>query len=204
MSNGSLHLSSISLQFHKFNELLKPTETKISFANPSTTNQKQKLKPNQIQMSSTTSFNRFYETWFDHLHHLVHQLRTTVPKPPRIQDDLTHLTHLVQRVMAHYTEYYRVKSVATECDVLSIFTAPWASTLERSLHWIAGWRPTTLFHLVYSESSILFDFHIADILRGLKTGDLGDLSPSQFRRVKFYLYVIFCSQQFTFGSIAYL
>ncbi|CAN1335576.1 Protein DOG1-like 2 [Linum perenne] len=64
-----------------------------------------------------------------------------------------------------------------------MFTAPWASSLERSLHWIAGWRPTTLFHLVYTESSILFESHIVDILKGMKTGDLGDLSPAQFRRV---------------------
>ncbi|CAI0440803.1 unnamed protein product [Linum tenue] len=64
-----------------------------------------------------------------------------------------------------------------------MFTAPWATSLERSLHWIAGWRPTTLFHLVYTESSILFESHIVDILKGLKTGDLGDLSPTQFRRV---------------------
>uniref|UniRef100_A0A803QGX7 DOG1 domain-containing protein n=1 Tax=Cannabis sativa TaxID=3483 RepID=A0A803QGX7_CANSA len=48
---------------------------------------------------------------------------------------------------------------------------------------MAGWRPTTVFHLIYSESSILVESHIIDILRGLRTGDLGDLSPSQFRRV---------------------
>ncbi|KAJ9182996.1 hypothetical protein P3X46_006919 [Hevea brasiliensis] len=133
-------------------------------------------------MGSTTSFGRFYETWFDQLHHLVHQLRQ-VPKPPTTQDDATHLCLLVDKLVNHYAEYYRVKSVAVERDVLSVFTASWASSLERSLHWIAGWRPTTLFHLVYTESSIMFESHIIDILRGLKTGDLGDLSPSQFRRV---------------------
>ncbi|GFZ05094.1 hypothetical protein Acr_17g0006660 [Actinidia rufa] len=46
-----------------------------------------------------------------------------------------------------------------------------------------GWRPTTAFHLVYTESSILFELQIGDILRGLRSGDLGDLSPAQFRRV---------------------
>ncbi|KAJ7948754.1 Transcription factor [Quillaja saponaria] len=77
----------------------------------------------------------------------------------------------------------RTKSIAAEADALSVLSAPWATALERSLHWISGWRPTTAFHLVYSESSILFESHIMDTLRGVRTGDLGDLSPTQFRRV---------------------
>lgn len=133
-------------------------------------------------MTSASSFNRFYEAWFDQFHHLVHQLRKA-PKPPGTEDDSTYLGHLVQKLMFHHAEYFRVKTLAAERDVLSVFTASWASSLERSLHWIAGWRPTTLFHLVYTESSILFEFHIADILRGERTGDLGDLTPTQFRQV---------------------
>ncbi|PON98457.1 TGA transcription factor [Trema orientale] len=129
-----------------------------------------------------SSFTNFYETWFEQLHHLVRQL-AAAPRPPTTPDHRCDLDHLVNKVMSHYAEYYQVKSVAAECDALAVFAAPWATSLERSLHWIAGWRPTTVFHLVYSESSILFESHIIDILRGLRTGDLGDLSPSQFRRV---------------------
>jgi hypothetical protein len=113
----------------------------------------------------------------------------TAPKPPSSQDDRSHLSSLAQKIVSHYAEFYRVKSMAIESDVLSVFTAPWASCFERSLHWIAGWRPTTLFHLVYTESSILFEFHIADILKGRSTGDLGDLSPNQFRFWIFTFYV---------------
>lgn len=129
-----------------------------------------------------SSFTHFYETWLFHLHHMVNQLHSS-PPPPSTADHHHHLLHLVHRVMSHYTEYYSVKGLAAERDALSIFTAPWATSLERSLHWVAGWRPTTAFHLVYTESSIRFESHIAEILRGLSTGDLGDLSPTQFRRV---------------------
>ncbi|KAA8525126.1 hypothetical protein F0562_007010 [Nyssa sinensis] len=128
------------------------------------------------------TFRRFYETWFDHLHHLVDQL-TKAPRPATTQEESHKLLQLVHKVMTHCSEYYRVKSLAAEHDVLSVFSAPWSTSLERSLHWIAGWRPTTVFHLVYTESSILFESRITDILRGLRTGDLGDLSPGQFRRV---------------------
>ncbi|XP_031286797.1 protein DOG1-like 4 [Pistacia vera] len=129
-----------------------------------------------------TSFNTFYNTWCDHLSQLVRQL-ATAPRAPTTPDQHWDLEHLVAKTMTHYAEYYRAKSAAAERDIFNIFAAPWASSLERSLHWIAGWRPTTVFHLIYTESSILFESHIVDILRGQRTGDLGDLSPSQFRRV---------------------
>ena len=129
-----------------------------------------------------SSFTTFYETWLEQMHHLVRQL-ARAPRPPTTPDHRGNLDHLVNQVMSHYAEYYQVKSAAAEGDALGVFAAPWATALERSLHWIAGWRPTTVFHLIYSESSILFESHIIDILRGHRTGDLGDLSPSQFRRV---------------------
>jgi hypothetical protein len=128
------------------------------------------------------SFTNFCETWFVQLNHLVNQLYSA-PRPPSTPDQHHHLLQLVHKVMSQYAEYYRVKGLAAERDPLSILAAPWATSLECSLHWIAGWRPTTAFHLVYTESSIRFESHIAEILRGMSTGDLGDLSPSQFRRV---------------------
>ncbi|PWA64652.1 transcription factor [Artemisia annua] len=127
-------------------------------------------------------FHRFYQTWYEQLHDLVNHLNKA-PKPPTTDDDDHQLTQLVNKVMFHFSEYYRVKSLAANKDVLSIFSAKWSTTLERSLHWIAGWRPTTAFHLIYTESSILFESRILDILHGLRTGDLGDLSPVQFTRV---------------------
>ncbi|KAG2681671.1 hypothetical protein I3843_11G155700 [Carya illinoinensis] len=129
-----------------------------------------------------SSFTNFYETWFDHLRQLLNQLSAS-PRPPSNPDQQRDLVHLVRKVMSHYSDYYRAKSLAAHRDAVSVLAAPWATSLERSLHWIGGWRPTTAFHLVYTESSIRFESHIVDILRGQRTGDLGDLSPSQFRLV---------------------
>ncbi|XP_022981708.1 protein DOG1-like 4 [Cucurbita maxima] len=126
-------------------------------------------------MSSGLNFASFYATWFDHLHHLIHQLSSTPTDH--------HHHHLVHTIISHYSEYFRVKSLAAERDPLSVFSAPWATSFERSLHWVAGWRPTTTFHLIYSQSTILFQSQIADILHAPRTSDLGDLSPFQFHRV---------------------
>ncbi|KAL0353839.1 UNVERIFIED_CONTAM: hypothetical protein Sangu_0965200 [Sesamum angustifolium] len=127
-------------------------------------------------------FQRFYNTWFEQLRQLVQQL-SEAPIPPTTEEHHHQLRQLVQKAMSHYAEYYRAKSAAAKHDVLAFVSAPWTTSLERSLHWIGGWRPTTAFHLVYTESSILFESHVVDILRGFHTGDLGDLSPGQFRRV---------------------
>ncbi|KAK6134686.1 hypothetical protein DH2020_031611 [Rehmannia glutinosa] len=128
------------------------------------------------------NFQRFYDTWLEQLRQLVQQL-SQAPTPPTTDEHNHQLRQLVQKAMTHYAEYYRAKSVASKHDVLAFFAAPWTTALERSLQWIGGWRPTTAFHLIYTESSILFESHVVDILRGFHTGDLGDLSPGQFRRV---------------------
>ncbi|XP_049414160.1 protein DOG1-like 3 [Solanum stenotomum] len=128
------------------------------------------------------SFQRFYDTWFDQLKEIVRQL-SEVPRPATSDQHRELHQQLVQKVVSHIYEYYRVKSLAAKNDILSVYSAPWSTSLERSLHWIAGWRPTTAFHLIYTESSILFESHIIDILRGLRYGDLGDLSPDQLARV---------------------
>ncbi|MED6124284.1 hypothetical protein PIB30_057520 [Stylosanthes scabra] len=141
------------------------------------------------------AFTQFYEKWFDRLHHLVNQLSDSASAfidvkgdystntPPMTAEQEEKLVELIGKVMLHHEEYFRAKSLLTENDPLSVVASPWATTLERSLHWVTGWRPTTAFHLVYTESSVLFESHIVDILRGVRTGDLGDLSPTQFRRV---------------------
>ncbi|XP_030514685.2 protein DOG1-like 4 [Rhodamnia argentea] len=130
----------------------------------------------------SSGFDRFYGVWLEQLRQQVDQL-AAAPKPPTTADHHQQLHHLVTKFMNHYADYYRTKALAADRDVLAVLAAPWITALERSLHWIGGWRPTTVFHLVYTESSILFEARIIDILRGFRTGDLGDLSPSQFRGV---------------------
>ncbi|KAI4390147.1 hypothetical protein MLD38_002289 [Melastoma candidum] len=123
---------------------------------------------------------QFYLEWLDHLHLTANQLLSSTTKPLPSPD---HLPLLISRFLMQYFDYYRVRSLAADHDIVSLLSTPWCTPLERSLHWIGSWRPTMVFHLVYTESSILFESHIIDILRGYRTGDLGDLSPSQLRMV---------------------
>ncbi|RZC43454.1 hypothetical protein C5167_036409 [Papaver somniferum] len=130
-------------------------------------------------------FDRFYELWLHQLKVHLHQL-VSAPKPsnPTENEKFNNQTNqLINRVITHYDDYCRVKTHAAIHDPFSIFSASWTTSLERSLQWVSGWRPTTLFHLVYTESSVRFEAQLMDLLRGERTGDLGDLSPSQLSRI---------------------
>lgn len=133
----------------------------------------------------SSNFEPYYDKWLTSLRQLINHLEDTLnTRSSTASDEQQHnLRQLIHKTMSHYADYHHVKSSAATHDVLDFFAAPWTTALERSLQWIGGWRPTTAFHLVYTESSILFETHVVDILRGCRTGDLGDLTPGQFRRV---------------------
>ncbi|KAL0743612.1 hypothetical protein Bca4012_085125 [Brassica carinata] len=134
------------------------------------------------QETAIESFKKFQHSWVEQLQHHLNHLRSVQNHHRNsATGDEERLREAVARVMDLCREYHRAKLATTEKDVVGVMAAPWSSALERSLHWVGDWRPTTLFHLVYTESSILFESRIVDILRGFRTGDLSDLSPSQFR-----------------------
>ncbi|URD75760.1 hypothetical protein MUK42_37188 [Musa troglodytarum] len=90
---------------------------------------------------------------------------------------------LVDRAIALYECFFRARSTAARSDPVRAYAAPWATALERAAHWVAGWRPNALIHLLYSESSLRFESQLPDLLLGVHSGDLGDLSSAQLARI---------------------
>ncbi|KAF8018653.1 hypothetical protein BT93_H3524 [Corymbia citriodora subsp. variegata] len=123
------------------------------------------------------SFHKFFECWLveqnQHLHDLV-----SASSPARDADDQA-LRPLIDRVILHYEHYYKAKSRSAKQNVLAMFSPTWRSSLEDAFLWIGGWRPSMAFHLLYSKSGLQLEAHLAELIRGLTTGDLADLSPSQ-------------------------
>ncbi|KAK3038569.1 hypothetical protein RJ639_028020 [Escallonia herrerae] len=93
------------------------------------------------------------------------------------------LRPLIDRVVRHHEQYYRAKSRWADHDVLAMLSPSWRSSLEDAFLWIGGWRPTMAFHLLYSKSGLQLEARLAEFIRRLSAGDLGDLSPSQLTRV---------------------
>ncbi|CAN6332034.1 unnamed protein product [Urochloa humidicola] len=119
---------------------------------------------------------RRFHLWFRGLRALRRDLSSA-----RWSDDPAQLELLVGRFVAHLESYCAARA---ELDPVWTLSAPWASPAERgAAYWLAGWRPTTLVHLLYTESGRRFEAQLPDLLLGVRSGNLGDLSPAQLARV---------------------
>ncbi|KAJ4776755.1 transcription factor-like protein [Rhynchospora pubera] len=126
-------------------------------------------------------FDRFFEHFMAEQSRHLTDLRaaaTAHPQPPA-----TDLQKLVERVVAHYENYYMTKSLCSQRDVTLMFSPTWTSSTENLFMWAGGWRPSTAFHLLYSKSSIQLEAQQDEILKGLCTADLSNLSAVQLQAV---------------------
>lgn len=143
-------------------------------------------------------FSNFFDSWLSEQDQYLQELISVSKKYNQIADpnsttaeSSTHdqvvrepvLCPLINRVIQHYEHYYGVKSKWAKQDVLAMLSPTWLSSLEDAFLWIGGWRPSMGFHLLYSKSGLQLDEHLADLIRGFGTEDLGHLSPSQLNRV---------------------
>ncbi|XP_071721303.1 protein DOG1-like 4 [Rutidosis leptorrhynchoides] len=128
------------------------------------------------------TFHEFFDWWLGELKtNLEHLVSAANHHQNNFEDDSL-LLPLIDKVVGHYEDYYKVKSNGAKGDVLSMFSPTWLTSLEDSLLWIAGWRPTTAIHLLYSKSGIQLEARLADLVPVL-TDDLGDLSIHQINRI---------------------
>ncbi|KAL2504686.1 transcription factor-related [Abeliophyllum distichum] len=140
----------------------------------------------------TETFHKFFECWLveqsHHLEELVsaskqrEQLENgrTITKEEFDESVLRPVLHCAEQ---HYEHYYKAKARWAKHNVLTMFNPSWTTTLENAFLWIGGWRPSMAFHLLYSKSGQQFEARISELIRGVSTGDLGDLSPCQLIQV---------------------
>ncbi|TKY60464.1 Transcription factor TGA5 [Spatholobus suberectus] len=121
------------------------------------------------------SFHKFFECWISEQNqHLKDLLAAESTQPTEEQ-----VRELNDRVVEHYKYYYKAKSRCAKQDVLAMLSPTWMSSLEEAFLWIGGWRPSMAFHLLYSKSGLQFEARLNELIQGLRTHDLGDLSASQ-------------------------
>ncbi|KAK1437140.1 hypothetical protein QVD17_02925 [Tagetes erecta] len=132
------------------------------------------------------TFNNFFESWIGeqntHLQELISAVNNNNNGGNEHNDDVN-MIELIERVVQHYEKYYKEKSEWEKRDAISMFTPRWRSNLEDAFLWIGGWRPTLAIHLLYSKSGLQLEAKLGDLIRGITTGDLGDLSPDQIKRI---------------------
>ncbi|PWA85887.1 DOG1 domain-containing protein [Artemisia annua] len=129
------------------------------------------------------TFHKFFECWICEQNSYLEELVSAARNHETNENDDAVLVPLIESVVRHYEQYYQAKSKWENHDAISMLTPTWRSKLEDAFLWIGGWRPTLAIHLLYSKSGIQFEAKIGDLIRGLTTGDLGDLGHDQIARI---------------------
>ncbi|KAA8515094.1 hypothetical protein F0562_018119 [Nyssa sinensis] len=90
------------------------------------------------------------------------------------------LSQLVEKNIQHFQDYIQQRNGLVHDDVSAFFAPTWCTSLENSLLWIAGCRPSLFIRLLYALWGSRVESQLTEFLQGMKTaGDLGVLSAKQ-------------------------
>ena len=93
-----------------------------------------------ISSLGALAFDLDYARWLDEHQRLVNDLRASANS--QLGDE--ELRFLVDGVMAHYDELFRLKSIGAKADVFHILSGMWKTPAERCFMWLGGFRSSEL------------------------------------------------------------
>ncbi|KAL5199543.1 hypothetical protein ABZP36_020746 [Zizania latifolia] len=113
-----------------------------------------------LLLVGTLAFDLEYARWLDEHQHHINELRVALSS--QMRDD--ELLVLVDGVMMHYDQVFRLKSFATKSDVFHVLSGMWMSPAERFFMWLGGFRSSELLkasgcHSATSRAEANFDSH---------------------------------------------
>lgn len=98
-----------------------------------------------IVLPAALVFDMDYARWLDEHQKLINDLRSAVNS--HMGDNDLHL--LVDGVMAHYDEIFRLKSIGARSDVFHMLSGMWKTPAERCFMWLGGFRSSELLKVIY-------------------------------------------------------
>ncbi|KAK6251714.1 hypothetical protein QUC31_013434 [Theobroma cacao] len=90
------------------------------------------------------AFDMDYAHWLDDHQRLINDLRSAVNS--HMGDN--ELRILVEGVMAHYDEVFRLKSIGAKADVFHMLSGMWKTPAERCFMWLGGFRSSELLKVL--------------------------------------------------------
>lgn len=93
--------------------------------------------------------------------------------------DLTDTTcaQLTDKSISNFQEYIDKRAQLSRLDISGLFS------LENSLLWLAGCRPSIYIRLTYALCGSQMEFQLSEIIQGLARGNLGQISAAQLRMI---------------------
>lgn len=86
------------------------------------------------------AFDMEYARWLEEQNRQISELRAAV----NAHAGDTELRTIVDGVMAHYDEIFRLKGIAAKADVFHMLSGMWKTPAERCFLWLGGFRSSEL------------------------------------------------------------
>ena len=91
-----------------------------------------------------------YVRWQDDHIKQINELRAALNTHASDDD----LRRIIDSIMAHYREAFRLKGVAAKADAFHVLPGMWKTPVERCFMWLGGFQPSEILK-VYGLSSLV-------------------------------------------------
>lgn len=105
------------------------------------------------------TFDIEYARWLDEHNRQISELRSAVNSHASDND----LRSIVDGIMAHYDDIFKLKSAAAKADVFHLLSGMWKTPAERCFLWLGGFRSSELLKLLTRQLEPLTEQQLAGI-----------------------------------------
>ncbi|XP_039837754.1 transcription factor TGAL1-like isoform X2 [Panicum virgatum] len=116
-------------------------------------------KPHSTSENGALAFDTDYARWQEDHNKQINELRGALNAHASDDD----LRCIVDSIMAHYCEAFRLKGVAAKADAFHVLSGMWKTPVERCFLWLGEFRPSELLKLLASRLEPLTEQQLASI-----------------------------------------
>ncbi|XP_047950281.1 transcription factor TGA2.3-like isoform X2 [Salvia hispanica] len=109
--------------------------------------------------NGTMAFDLDYARWLDEHQRLINDLRTAVNS--HVGD--SELRLLVEGMMSHYDEIFRLKTAGAKSDVFHMLSGMWKTPAERCFMWLGGFRCSEVLKILGNQIEPLTEQQLVGI-----------------------------------------
>lgn len=116
-------------------------------------------QPHSMAVNGALAFDVEYARWLDEQNKLVNELRAAVNSHACDNE----LREMVDGVMAHWDDVFKLKTTAAKADVFHMLSGMWKTPAERCFLWLGGFRSSELLKLLASQLEPLTEQQLSGI-----------------------------------------
>ncbi|KAL5222667.1 hypothetical protein ABZP36_027380 [Zizania latifolia] len=112
-----------------------------------------------VSGNGALAFDMEYARWLEDHNKHINELRAGVNAHSGDND----LRSIVDNIMAHYDEIFKLKGVAAKADVFHVLSGMWKTPAERCFMWLGGFRSSELLKLLAGQLEPLTEQQLAGV-----------------------------------------